>query len=337
MKMLATTITVIGMAFGELVLAQPVEKPADKAGTDKDLAQQIFDTMMQVHGVKQGFRPVHAKGIVCQGTFQATPEAAGLSQAVHFRGQSVPITVRFSDGAADPMIPDNSEHAGPWGMAIRFSAPGGESDIVAMSHNGFIVADGQQFLELQKAIAETDPSTPHPWPIEVFVSSHPAALKFVTENQIIPASFATRAFHGNDAFIFVNKDGMKQPGRYHIIPVAGSHDLSADEAKGKPADFLIDDLKLKLSSGPVPYRLIVQLPNDGDSTKDPTVVWPDDRKTIDCGLISVTSVVADSDAAQKALAFDPANLPDGIELSDDPLPALRSAVYALSAAKRQGQ
>lgn len=28
------------------------------------------------------------------------------------------------------------------------------------------------------------------------------------------------------------------------------------------------------------------------------------------------------------LAFDPINLPDGIDLSDDPLPALRPRVYA---------
>jgi catalase len=333
MRTLAKMLAVIGIGFGGLVLAQPTDKPA--AG--KDLAQQIFDTMMQAHGVKPGFRPVHAKGLVCQGTFQATPEAAKLSKAAHFQGQSVPITVRFSDGAPDPMIPDNSEHAGPRGMAIRFSAPGAESDIVAMSHNGFIVSDGQEFLELQKAIVATDPSKPHPWPIEAFIGAHPTAVKFVTENQIIPASFATEAFHSNNAFVFVNKDGTKQAGRYHIIPVAGQHDLNADDAKGKSPDFLMDDLKAKLSGGPVQYRLVVQLPNDGDTTKDPTIVWPDDRKTIDCGLISITSVVADSDAAQRALAFDPANLTDGIELSDDPFPSLRSAVYALSAAKRQGQ
>jgi catalase len=46
-------------------------------------------------------------------------------------------------------------------------------------------------------------------------------------------------------------------------------------------------------------------------------------------------VVADSDTAQKTLVFFPTSLTDGIELSDDPLPALRSSVYALSFAHRQ--
>jgi catalase len=55
------------------------------------------------------------------------------------------------------------------------------------------------------------------------------------------------------------------------------------------------------------------------------------------GTISVTSVVADSAAAQRALVFFPTTLTDGIELSDDPLPALRTSVYSLSFARRQQQ
>ena len=35
------------------------------------------------------------------------------------------------------------------------------------------------------------------------------------------------------------------------------------------------------------------------------------------------------------LAFDPTSLIDGIELSDDPLPMLRSCVYVYSVAGRQ--
>jgi len=49
----------------------------------------------------------------------------------------------------------------------------------------------------------------------------------------------------------------------------------------------------------------------------------------------MTSVVAGGDAAERALAFDPTNLTDGIELSDDPLPALRSRVYALAVKYRR--
>ena len=54
-------------------------------------------------------------------------------------------------------------------------------------------------------------------------------------------------------------------------------------------------------------------------------------------MISIATVVADSKAAERALVFFPTTLTDGIELSDDPLPSLRTSVYALSFARRQQQ
>jgi len=307
---------------------------ADDQG-DKSLAQQIFETMLQA-GAQPGFRLVHAKGVVCEGTFTASKDAATLSKAAHFQGGSVPVTIRFSDGAPDPFIPDSSPNAGPRGMAIRFGLPGGgETDLVTMSHNGFVVSTGEDFLALQKAIVATDPSKPHPWPIEAFLGAHPLALKFVQENQAVPASFGTQSFFSNDAFVFVNQDGVKQAGRYKILPVAGQSTLSEADAKTKSPNFLIEELKTRLTSGPVKFRLIAQLPNAGDPTSDPALVWPDDRRTLDLGTISITSVVADSKAAEKALVFFPTTLTDGIELSDDPFPALRTSVYALSFAHRQ--
>jgi len=302
---------------------------------DKSLAQQIFEAMIQVHGVNPAFRAAHAKGVVCQGTFTPSKEAANLSKAAHFQGGSIPITVRFSNASQDPFIPDNAA-GNPRGMAIRFRLPSGrETDIVSLSHNGFIVGTGEDFLALQKAIAATDPSKPHPWPIEAFVGSHPVAAKFVQEVQATPASYGTAAFFSNDAFIFVNQQGQKQAGRYKILPAAGVHNLSEADAKAKSPDFLVDELKARLASGPINYHMIVQLANAGDPTNDPSLVWPEDRKTIDVGTISVTSVVTDSDAAQKTLVFFPTNLTEGIELSDDPFPGLRTSVYALSFARRQ--
>lgn len=307
-----------------------------ETSVDQKLARDILDTMLQVHGVQPGFRPVHAKGTVCEGTFTASKEAAALSRAPHFQGSTVPVTVRFSDGSPDPNVPDFAPEAGPRGLAIRFLLPGGDkTDIVAMSHNGFVVATPQEFLTLQKAVVATDPSKPHPWPVEEFIGSHPAAQKFVQENGAVPVSYGTESFFSNDSFTFANKDGKKQVGRYKFLPVAGAQKLSEADAKTKSPNYLTDELKERLAKGPVQFRFIVQLPKDGDSTSDPSVVWPEDRKTIDLGTISITSLVADSDAASRKLAFAPTPIPDGIELSDDPFPALRSAVYALSVKHRQ--
>ena len=331
MAMLAAGVLLVGSTLGAIG-----QEAADKPLTEKQLVHEIFDTMLQIHGVKPGYRVVHAKGVVCQGTFTPSKDAATLSRAGHFQDVSVPVTVRLSDGNPDPIIPDNTPNAGPRGMSLRFKLPNGdETDIVALSVNGFAVSTGEDFLALQKAVAATDPTKPHPWPIEGFLGTHPSALRFVKGTQEVPASFATESFFADDTFIFVNKAGVKQAVRYQIIPFAGQHDLSDEEAKTKTEGFLFDDLKTRLATGPIQYHLMVQLPNAGDSTRDPSIIWPDDRKTVDLGTISVTSIVPDSDSAEKALAFDPTDLTDGIELSDDPFPSLRSRVYALASAYRQ--
>ena len=307
----------------------------DAADNDgKSIAQQIFDTMVQVPGANPAFRTAHAKGIVCEGTFTPSKAAATLSRAAHFQGKSVPVTIRFSNGAADPFIADPLPNVR--GMAIRFKLPGGaETDIVSLSHHGFIVGTPEEFLALQKTIVATDPGKPHPWPIEAFLGERPRALKFAQEVAVVPASFATASFFSNDAFIFVNKAGAKQAGRYQFLPLAGRRDLGDAEAKAKTPNFLAEELGTRLKQGPVQFRVVVQLANAGDPTHDPSLVWPDDRKTVDMGTVRITSVVADSDAAQRALVFFPTNLTDGIELSDDPFPALRTSVYALSFARRQ--
>ena len=220
------TLTALAMTF----LLAPVAS-AGEPQTGKDLAQQVFDTMVQLPGNKPGNRPVHAKGIVCQGTFSASKEAATFSRAAHLSG-TVPVTVRFSDAAPDPGVADISPDSAPRGMAIRFKlADAKDTDIVAFSHNGFPVGTGEEFLGLQKYILATDPAKPHPWPVEVFLSTRPRALKFVQDPKPTPVSFGTEAFYGNNAFLFVNRKGTKQAGRYQIIPVAGQHYVSDADAK----------------------------------------------------------------------------------------------------------
>ena len=44
------------------------------------LSQQLLQKFDQLFGVHPGFRPAHAKGILLQGTFTPTPEAARLSR-----------------------------------------------------------------------------------------------------------------------------------------------------------------------------------------------------------------------------------------------------------------
>lgn len=318
--------------LGLLILATQIRLPAQ---SPPDLAQQIAEIMSQAPSGKAHQRFIHAKGIVCQGTFDASPNAAGISRAAHLNGATVPVTVRFSDGAPDSAVADSSPDAAPRGMAIRFGTGRG-TDIMAISHNGFLVGTGEEFLALQKAIVASDASKPHPWPVEAFMASHPRALKFVQELNQVPVSFAAESFYSNNALIFLNSKQERRAGRYQIVPVGGTQYLADAEKKTSAPNFLIEELKSRLAKGPAKFRLLLQIAEPGDQTNDGSVVWPDDRKKVELGVITISSVVPDSVTAERALAFDPTRLVDGIELSDDPLPALRSRVYVYSVAGRTG-
>jgi catalase len=301
------------------------------------MPQQIADVMVQLNGgIHNGFRFAHAKGVVLTGTFTPAKGATSISRAAHLKGPAVPVTVRLSDGTGVPQINDDNPNASPRGMAIRFALPGGAfTDIVANSHNGFFVGTGEDFLAFLKAVAATKPDSPHPSPIEQFLGGHPRALKVVVDSKPLPVSFATVGFFGNNAFVFVDSAGTKRAGRYQILPVAGIHHLDSLAATKVSPNYLFEDLTRRIARGPIKYRLLVQLANSGDPTKDGSVVWPADRQRMPLGTISLTTVAPNNDELQRSLMFNPIFLTDGIQLSDDPLVPLRSAVYALSVAHRR--
>jgi catalase len=312
--------------------------PADSAAAPAaSLPQQIADVVVKLNGgVHTGFRFMHAKGIVTSGAFTPTAEAKTLSRAAHFSGPPVPVTVRFSNAPGVPTNADNDPGSGPRGIAIRFALPGGAfTDIVSISHNGFVVGTGEEFLAFLEAAAASGPDAPQPKPIETFLGSHPRAAKFVMDNQVRPKSYATLAYFGNNAFVFVDGSGKKQAVRYQIVPVAGVENLDSASAAKAGADYLREDIERRLAKGPVQFRLYAQLPNPGDPTNDGSIVWPDDRKRVLLGTIRLTKVEPNQEELQRSLTFNPTFLTSGIELSDDPLVPLRSAVYALSVAHRR--
>jgi hypothetical protein len=84
------------------------------AGAD-DVATQIVDALNKRYGVHPGYRANHAKGIVVEGRFKATPEAATLTRSPIFAGATLPVTVRFSDAGGQPHLHDGSPAANPHG------------------------------------------------------------------------------------------------------------------------------------------------------------------------------------------------------------------------------
>jgi len=259
-------------------------------------------------------------------------EAARLSGATLFNGRSIPVTARFSDGSGMPTVPDGSP-AMPRGIAIKYRMPGGSvTDMVTNSFKFFPVGTGEDFRDLLQAITASPPDAPHPNKLEQFFGSHPNAPKAIGSLPI-PDSFADEEYHGIDAFIFVNKSGQRQAVRYVIAPEKLVH-ITPEEAAKQPPNYLFDELAKRIAQKPLVFHLKAQLAEPGDQTKDASQPWPEDRKLVDLGVLTLTKVVPNSAEAEKKLLFLPTNLTSGIELSDDPLPSVRSAAYGVSFGRR---
>jgi catalase len=299
---------------------------------DGPLVTQIVDTFYKIYGTHPGFRVNHAKGVVAEGSFVATPGASTLSRAAIFDGSRIPVTVRFSNDGGIPTVPDGAP-SNPKGMAIKFHLPGGaEMDMVILAVKFFPVATGEQFRDLLVAISESPAGAPKPTKLDQFAASHPA-FPASFGSAPTPGSFADQEYHGINAFIFVDKAGHRQAVRYLMTPEK-SVSLTAGEAARKPPNFLVDELPQRIAKRPVMFHLKVQLAEAGDQTSDPSKPWPDNRKIVDLGVLTLDKPVADTLEAQKRLLFLPNRLVDGIELSDDRLPVIRSEVYAVSFARR---
>jgi catalase len=316
------------------VLAMPLPTDEKSLALGRDILQ-AFDNVFG--GPHPGYRAAHAKGALVTGTFTPASEAASLTRAPHIEHSSTPVSVRFSDSAGVPMVPDNDpQGASPRGFAVRFHlSEHVHTDIVSHSANAFPTRTAEEFLEFLRAIASSGPSVPHPSPVEAFVGSHPAALAFVQMPKPFPTSFAKEHFFAVNAFKFTNADGVVRYGRYRIVPELGTEYLDADAAAAKTPNYLFDELMERIAAGPIKFQISVQLAEEGDVVDDSTIQWPEKRALLKFGEITLDTLPPDNEAEQRQIIFDPIPRVDGIESSGDPLLEPRATVYLMSGRRRR--
>ena len=302
-----------------------------------DTIRQIVDAMRTLAGPHPGFRPVHAKGLVCSGTFRASPEAPRVTRAPHFAGQSVPTIVRFANANGNPDVHDGVPNVRS--MAVKFQLPDDKSaDILANSVEGFVARTPEELLEFLRAqLPNPVTGRPDPDGVPRFLAGHPAGRAFVERlmKKPVPASYAQMIYHAEHAFRFTAADGASRFGRYRLVPQAGEALLAPDEAGKRSPSFLRDELEGRLRNGPVAFRLLLQLAGEGDPTDDVTALWPEGRPLVELGGLEITSTSPTSAADEQRLIFDPTNRTDGIDLSADPILLARSAAYAISYDRRR--
>jgi catalase len=159
------------------------------------------------------------------------------------------------------------------------------------------VRTAEGLLEFLDALIATDPAGPHPNAIEKFLGAHPTDATFVQIPKPIPTSFAKESFFAVSAFKFTNADGVSRYGRYRVLPVAGNEFLHDAAAAARSPNFLFDEIKERVAKESVRFRVVVQLAEDGDTTDDATVRWPEERRQLAFGEISLQEIAANNAAS----------------------------------------
>jgi catalase len=293
-------------------------------------AAELVDAIGEAGGRFAGHRAAHAKGVVLAGTFTPSERARELTRAAHLAREPTRVTVRFSNGGANPDSND-SEIGDGRGMATKFYLPDGTTtDIVALSLPVFFVRNPEEFLEFTLARAESFEK------VGEFIGSHPAtaqAVQQIVPTLVPPRSYATVVYNSIHAFRLVNADGDGHWIRWRWLPDAGAEWLPEDEREGKDPDYLQTEIFERL---PVRFTLVARIATDGLPTDDPTAAWPDDLETVVMGALELTGPETQRETGDDVMVMDPTRVTDGIEPSDDPILHVRSHAYSVSVERRSG-
>lgn len=298
--------------------------------------EHAIDIVTKVFGRHPGFRALHAKGVVLKGTFTAAPEAAQLTRAAHMQGgDPVPATFRVSNGGGNPHHPDWAPD--PRGLAVKFHLPdGSRTDIVAVSSPLFPTRTPEGFVEL---IAAQGAGAAAAWKMPLFLARHPEALRVlpaVAPTLRPPVSYASIPYYGIHAFKWTDAAGGERYVRYTLLPDAPVARLMPWEAKRRGGDYLQQEIRERVASGPVRFGLEVQIATPGDPVDDPSASWPKGRRRVRVGTLEITALDHERETGGDVLVFDPSRVTDGIEGSEDPVLRFRPAAYSESIKRRTG-
>ena len=311
-----------------LTMAQPQEVTAPK----------VVSAMEGVFGVTQGQRRNHTKGVCALGEFVGNRNVAAYTRSSLFSGEPIPVVVRFSLAGGNPKAPDTAKSAR--GMALEFRLPDGDLHHMTMLNTPvFGAARPQTFLDLMLA-QRPDPATgkPDPEKMKAFKASHPdnlAQADYLAKNNP-PVSYGNSSYWGIHTFKFINQKNKTTLVRWRFVPRDGEKRLTDEELKSAGANFLEQALINRTQQGPVEWDMLVSIGRKGDPQDNPTLAWPDNRKVIKAGTLSITSAMPQNGAACEAINFDPMEMADGIDATQDPILLFRSSAYAVSVGKRLG-
>ncbi|KAM4723175.1 catalase-like [Rhinophrynus dorsalis] len=277
-------------------------------------------------------RVVHAKGAGAFGYFEVTHDITKYSKAKVFDkiGKRTDIAVRFSTVAGEAGSADTIRD--PRGFAVKFYTEDGIWDLVGNNTPIFFIRDPMlfpSFIHSQKRNPQThlkDPDT-----VWDFWSLRPESLHQVTflfSDRGIPDGHRHMNGYGSHTFKLENAEGRAVYCKFHYKTDQGIKNLSLEEADRlvvSDPDYGIRDLFQSIAKKKFPsWTMYIQIMTFEEAEKCPfnpfdlTKVWSHkDYPLIPVGKLVLNRNPENYFAEVEQLAFDPSNMPPGIEPSPD--------------------
>ncbi|KAJ7412776.1 Catalase [Willisornis vidua] len=263
------------------------------------LVQDVIFTDEMAHFDRERIpeRVVHAKGAGAFGYFEVTHDITQYCKAKVFEhiGKRTPLAIRFSTVAGESGSADTVRD--PRGFAMKFYTEDGNWDLVGNNTPIFFIRDA------------------------ILVS-------FLFSDRGIPDGYRHMNGYGSHTFKLVNAEGRPVYCKFHAKTDQGIKNLSVEEA-GRLAstdpDYAIRDLYNAIAKGDYPsWSFYIQVMTFEEAEKFPfnpfdvTKVWPHrDYPLLPVGKLVLNRNPVNYFAEVEQMAYDPSNMPPGIEPSPD--------------------
>ena len=295
-------------------------------------AERAVEAIEGVFGSFPGYRRAHARGYLYKGTFTPNGQASALTTAFHLQEQAVPVFVRFSNSSPNPNHTDGLSLVK--GMSVQFQLPdGGTTDLITVTIPIFFAKTPEDFLKIFESLKEVKEGSPNLQELAKLAGTFPEIRKTaeILKETRSPASFASAHYYSIHAFYLVDAHGRKQAIKFQWKPDDGIQMYKKAESLKNPADFLEQELEARLAHGPVGFDLNIQMGREEDPTDDPTVLWPQENQLLTVGHLSINGRLNGID---QEIMFDPTNVVEGIECSEDRILNFRHEAYPVSYGRR---
>jgi catalase len=326
--------------FASLALAAPLAALASLSATPASAQSATPDAIVEVMRTLAGnqkARPSGAKGQCVSGTFTPAADAKTLTKSIAFDKPSR-VVARFSVGGGNPKVADATKTVNR-GFSFRIDDGGkGQTEFVMVNAPINFVKSPDQMLAFLRARLPGADGKPDAEKIKAFTEANPETTgqgKYLASKPIV-GSWAGVNYWGIHGYTLTNAAGAKQLVKFRMVPVGGEVGLTDDEAKAKPADFLVDELKGRIEAKtPTGFDMIAIMGRAGDEATNATQMWADEdaRPRVKLGTLTIAAI--EKNETCDSAIFDPLTLADGLAgPANDPLFTARQPAYAVSSAQR---